>query len=178
MRRQRDLVSPLVLRPRPCLPLFLPASLPPLDLSRPPAPIHALDAGRAFGNLDGLPTQQLLPKVPVEIVPGAGVVVVRHRLQLRGLIEAVELVDDLQVRLFVRVQVGARDRKRELLPIEQQLWDVMGPFLCRIRDFAKSEAQKNTPVVQFALKENKSAHKNLLKVTETYCPEPVLTSAH
>jgi hypothetical protein len=38
----------------------------------------------------------------------------------------------------VRVQVGARDRKRELLPIEQQLWDVMGPFLCRIRDFAKS----------------------------------------
>jgi hypothetical protein len=38
----------------------------------------------------------------------------------------------------VLVQVGARDRKRELLPIEQQLWDVMGPFLGRIRDFAKS----------------------------------------
>ena len=36
------------------------------------------------------------------------------------------------------VQVGARDRKRELLPIEQQLWEVMGPFLCRIRDFARS----------------------------------------
>lgn len=36
------------------------------------------------------------------------------------------------------MQVGARDRKRELVPIEQQLWDVMGPFLCRIRDFAKS----------------------------------------
>jgi hypothetical protein len=37
-----------------------------------------------------------------------------------------------------KLQVGARDRKRELLPIEQQLWDVMGPFLGRIRDFAKS----------------------------------------
>lgn len=36
------------------------------------------------------------------------------------------------------MQVGARDRKRDLLPIEQQLWDVMGPFLRRIRDFAKS----------------------------------------
>jgi hypothetical protein len=35
-------------------------------------------------------------------------------------------------------QVGARDRKRELLSIEQQLWEVMGPFLCRIRDFARS----------------------------------------
>lgn len=39
---------------------------------------------------------------------------------------------------IVAYKVGARDRKRELLPIEQQLWDVMGPFLCRIRDFAKS----------------------------------------
>jgi hypothetical protein len=38
----------------------------------------------------------------------------------------------------LRVQVGARDRKRDLLPIEQQLWDVMGPFLRRIRDFAMS----------------------------------------
>ena len=36
------------------------------------------------------------------------------------------------------MQVGARDRKRDLLPIEQQLWDVMGPFLHRIRDFARS----------------------------------------
>jgi len=39
---------------------------------------------------------------------------------------------------IVAYKVGARDRKRELLPIEQQLWDVMGPFLGRIRDFAKS----------------------------------------
>lgn len=39
---------------------------------------------------------------------------------------------------ILRVQVGARDRKRDLLPIEQQLWDVMGPFLRRIRDFAMS----------------------------------------
>jgi hypothetical protein len=39
---------------------------------------------------------------------------------------------------IVAYKVGARDRKRELLPIEQQLWDVMGPFLCRIRDFAES----------------------------------------
>jgi len=39
---------------------------------------------------------------------------------------------------IVAYKVVARDRKRELLPIEQQLWDVMSPFLGRIRDFAKS----------------------------------------
>ena len=39
---------------------------------------------------------------------------------------------------IVAYKVFARDRKRELLPIEQQLWDVMRPFLGRIKDFAKS----------------------------------------
>lgn len=33
----------------------------------------------------------------------------------------------------------------------------------RIRDFAKSEAAKNTPVVQFAMKKNKQAHTNLME---------------
>ena len=33
----------------------------------------------------------------------------------------------------------------------------------RLREFEKTEAQKNTPVVQFALKENKKTHNNLLK---------------
>mmetsp|Transcript_1484 Transcript_1484/g.3031 ORF Transcript_1484/g.3031 Transcript_1484/m.3031 type:complete len:372 (-) Transcript_1484:255-1370(-) len=38
---------------------------------------------------------------------------------------------------IVQYKVSAQDRKRELLPIEQDLWNVVEPFLCRINNFSQ-----------------------------------------
>jgi len=42
---------------------------------------------------------------------------------------------------IVHYKVSAPDRKRELLPIERDLWSVLGPFLGRIKRFAEEQIE-------------------------------------
>mmetsp|Transcript_60779 Transcript_60779/g.143396 ORF Transcript_60779/g.143396 Transcript_60779/m.143396 type:complete len:389 (+) Transcript_60779:197-1363(+) len=64
---------------------------------------------------------------------------------------------------IVQYKVSAHDRKRELLTIEQELWNVVEPFLCRINGFAQFLITDSTALdelsscdaVMAALKEDK-----------------------